>query len=52
MDQSVRAWMKAKGWEVTRTNYDFDREVHSWRHDVRGGPSPTLRVFFRVLFQV
>jgi len=23
VDQSVREWIKAKDWEVTRTNYDF-----------------------------
>jgi hypothetical protein len=36
--------MRARGWEVTRTNYDFDREVYAWRHDQRGGNSPTLRI--------
>ena len=25
-DREIRQWMKAKGWEVTRTNYDSDRE--------------------------
>jgi hypothetical protein len=48
-DRAVRAWMKAKGWNVTRVNYDIDREVYAWRHDVRGGPSPTLRVSRQVL---
>jgi hypothetical protein len=37
-DREIHQWMKAKGWEVTRTNYDFGREVYAWRHDVRGGP--------------
>jgi len=37
VDQSVREWMKARGWEVTRTSYDFDRKVYAWRHDVPGG---------------
>jgi hypothetical protein len=35
VDQSVREWMKAKGWEVTRTHYDYDWEIYAWRHDVR-----------------
>jgi hypothetical protein len=51
IDREVRSWMKAKGWEVTRTNYDADREVYAWRHDVRGGPSPTLRISRQVLEQ-
>lgn len=25
-------------------NYDPNREVYAWRHDVRGSPSPTLRI--------
>jgi hypothetical protein len=41
--------MKGKGWEVTRTNYDADLEIYAWRHDLRGGPSPTLRIAGRVL---
>jgi len=50
IDESVRQWMKAKGWEVTTTAYDFDREVYAWRHDVRGKkPSPTLRISQQVL---
>jgi hypothetical protein len=49
VDGEVRSWMKAKGWEVTRTNYDSEREVYAWRHDVRGGPSPTLRISLSVL---
>jgi hypothetical protein len=47
-DRAVRAWMKAKGWNVTRVNYDNDREVYAWRHDVRG-PSPTLRISRQVI---
>lgn len=31
VDQSIRQWMKARGWEVTCTNYDFDREIYAWR---------------------
>ena len=45
VDQSVREWMKARGWKVTRTNYDPDRKVYAWRHDLRGRrlsiPKPT-----------
>jgi CheY-like chemotaxis protein len=48
-DRAVQAWMKAKGWNVSRVNYDIDREVYAWRHDVRGGPSPTLRISRQVL---
>lgn len=39
VDQSVREWMKAKDWGVTRTNWDAGREVYAWRHDVQGGSS-------------
>jgi hypothetical protein len=49
VDEEVRRWMQARGWEVTRTNYDFDREVYAWRHDQRGGDSPTLRIGRQVL---
>lgn len=49
VDQSVREWMKVRGWAVTRTNYDFDRKVYAWRHDLPGGKSPTLRVSQKVL---
>jgi hypothetical protein len=49
IDEKVRAWMKAKGWEVTSTEYDFERETYAWRHEVGGGPSPTLRISQRVL---
>lgn len=41
IDENVRQWMKAKGWEVTGAKYDFDREVYAWRHEVSGAPSPT-----------
>lgn len=49
IDEEVRSWMKAKGWEVTRTNYDSERGIYAWRQDVRGGSSPTLRISRRVL---
>jgi hypothetical protein len=42
--KEIRRWMKLKGWEVSRVNYDPDREVYAWRHDTRGGLSPTLRI--------
>jgi hypothetical protein len=29
-DREVRAGMKAKGWEVTSTNYNSDRRVYGW----------------------
>jgi CheY-like chemotaxis protein len=48
-DRAVRAWMKSKNWEVSSTNYDPEREVYAWRHDVRGGPSFTLRIAQQVL---
>jgi hypothetical protein len=31
------------------TDYDFDREIYAWRHEVRSGPSPTLRIAQKVL---
>jgi hypothetical protein len=49
MDEAVRDWMKSKGWEVTKVNYDFDREIYAWRHELRSGPSPTLRISRGVL---
>jgi hypothetical protein len=49
MDRQIRGWMKLKGWEVTRTNYDLDREVYAWRYDAREGPSQTLRISREVL---
>jgi hypothetical protein len=33
-DREIREWMKAKGWEVTRTNWDFRQEIYAWRADV------------------
>jgi hypothetical protein len=41
--------MEAGGWKVTAVNYDFDREVYAWRHEQRGGNSPTLRISRAVL---
>jgi hypothetical protein len=48
-DREIRRWMASKGWEVSRSSYDFDREICAWRHDVKGSPSPTLRISRRVL---
>jgi hypothetical protein len=49
IDAEVRRWMEGKGWEVTATDYHFEREVYSWRHEIRGGKSPTLRIARYVL---
>jgi hypothetical protein len=40
IDREVRAWMKAKGWNVTRFNYDSERKVYAWPHDVRAVHHP------------
>ena len=48
-DNEIRRWMKAKGWEVTRTNYNFDQEIYTWRHDLPAGKSPTLRISTGIL---
>jgi hypothetical protein len=48
-DQEIRRWMEKKGWPVTRIHYDADREVYGWRHELRGGKSPTLRISRYVL---
>jgi hypothetical protein len=45
IDENVRQWMKAKGWEVRRPpEYDADGEVYAWRHDLQVGSSHTLRM--------
>jgi hypothetical protein len=50
IDEQMRKWMNEKGWGVTRTEYDFDREVYAWRSEVRGSSSsPTLRISQAVL---
>jgi hypothetical protein len=41
--------MKAKGWEVTSRDYNFEQEIYAWRHEPRGGKSPTLRISRYVL---
>lgn len=49
IDEMTRTWMKAQGWEVNSTDYDVEKEVYSWRHEVQEGPSPTLRISQKVL---
>jgi hypothetical protein len=48
-NNAIRRWVAAKGWEVTRTNNNLRRETFAWRNDVRGTPSPTLRICRKVL---
>jgi DNA-binding transcriptional ArsR family regulator len=36
IDENVRQWMKAKGWEVNRTEHGARSRVYAWRHEVRG----------------
>jgi hypothetical protein len=48
MDREVRGWMKAKGWEVN-CRPEYGGKVYGWRHEVRGAPSPTLRIAREVL---
>lgn len=43
--------MKAKGWEVDPTDYHFEQAIYAWRHELRGGKSPTLRIERKVLDQ-
>jgi hypothetical protein len=49
VDEQVRGWMWARRWEVTTTDYHFDQEIYSWRHQQPGGKSSTLRIARRVL---
>jgi hypothetical protein len=49
VNEQVRGWMRAKRWEVTATDYHFEQEVYSWRHQQPGGKSPTLRIARSVL---
>ena len=41
--------MRARRWEVTATDYHFDQEMYSWRHQQPGGKFPTLRIARNVL---
>jgi hypothetical protein len=47
-DNEIRRWMKAKGWEVNRTEYDPDRELYIWRHQGQR-PERALRITREVL---
>src|SRR5690348_14433092 len=49
VDHEVRHWMKSKGWPVTRVNFDPGTDIYSWRHDVKGSDSPTVRITRRFL---
>jgi hypothetical protein len=49
MDEQVRRWMKAKGWEVSATDYNFDQAIYAWRREQHSGKSPTLRIARNVL---
>jgi hypothetical protein len=49
VDEQVRGWMRAKRGEVTATDYHFDQEIYSWRHQQPGGKSLTLRIARYVL---
>ena len=49
VDEQVRGWMRARRWEVTATDYHFDQEIYSWRHQQPGGKPPTLRITRYVL---
>ena len=39
IDEQVRGWMRARQWEVTATDYNFEQEIYSWRHQQLGGKS-------------
>jgi hypothetical protein len=49
VDAEIGRWMKSKGWPVTRVRYISDQEIYAWRHELRGGNSPTLRIALYVL---
>jgi hypothetical protein len=48
MDREIRRWMKERGWEVN-CRPEYGGKVYGWRHEVRSGPSPTLRISRKVL---
>ena len=39
IDEQVRSWMRARRWEVTATDYHFEQEIYSWRHQQPGRKS-------------
>lgn len=50
VDTEVRQWMKAKGWQVTGTEYDFERKIYTWKAlSIRSGHSPTISISQQVL---
>ena len=49
IDDQIRMWMKERGWDVTRTDYDFGSRIYSWRHTAPSGKSLTLRIAQQVL---
>jgi hypothetical protein len=49
-DEEVRLWMKSKGWDVTGTEYDHERQTYTWRaRSVRSGHSPAISISRQVL---
>jgi hypothetical protein len=41
--------MQGRGWAVNRTEYDPDREIYTWRHQLGRGASRALRISREVL---
>jgi hypothetical protein len=50
IDCEIRRWMKAKGWEVTRTK-QRRQEAFAWRHDIPSADALTLWMTRSVLEQ-
>jgi len=49
IDEEVRRWMKAKGWEVTGAEYDRMKRVYAWYHHPDRGVSRILRISLEIL---
>jgi hypothetical protein len=50
IDENIQDWMKAKGWEVTRTpEYDSKKRVVTWFHEPQRGPAISLGISREVL---
>jgi hypothetical protein len=49
VDREIRRWMKAKGWEVTRSKYNADKDAFAWRHDIPSANALTLWIARSVL---
>jgi hypothetical protein len=45
---AIYKWFQDRGWPVTATHHDFERDVFAWRHEAPGFDR-TLRVTRRVL---